>query len=113
MTKDEVMKLLVLTERVYPKFVFKDETIQQWFEFCGQMDFEKVMAKLQSHIRLSPYPPTIADIAVFTYKENDYFPNRLQEWWKESRERMEREHHHANSKHLPNWLVEYSARKPV
>ncbi|WP_251550337.1 replicative helicase loader/inhibitor [Neobacillus muris] len=110
MTKDELIKLLVLIENVYPKFTFKNETIQQWFEFCGQMDFEKVMAKLTKHIRNNPFPPAIADIAVFPYEKNES-PQRLQKWMMKVRARMEHEHCKANLTKLPYWLAEYSARK--
>jgi len=110
MTKTEAVKLLILIESVYSNFVFKDETVQQWFQFCSQMDYEKVMAKLKSHIRKSPYPPAIADIAVFPFEEND-FPATLQKWMKTGRERME--HNHTKRITLPEWLTEYSTRKSL
>ena len=112
MTKNDVIQLLVLIEKVYSKFIFRDETIQQWFEFCGQMEYEKVMAKLKNHIRKSPFPPAIAAIAVFPFEVNE-FPETLQEWIRKGRERNERDHHHAKRSPLPNWLDEYAARKRV
>lgn len=65
MTKQEVFKLLAMIETVYPLCITKDETVSHWFELCSQLDFEKVMGKLRNHIRKSPYPPAIADIAGF------------------------------------------------
>ncbi|MCM2533243.1 replicative helicase loader/inhibitor [Neobacillus pocheonensis] len=112
MTKDEVVKLLVLIETVYSNCIFKDETVQQWFQFCSEMDYEKVMEKLKNHIRKSPFPPAIADIAVFPIKEND-FPGTLREWIKKGRERIERERNDAKQIPIPDWLVEYSTRKSV
>jgi hypothetical protein len=109
MTKKEVVNLLILIESVYANFVFKDETVQQWFQFCSEMDFEKVMVKLKNHIRKSPYPPAIVDIAVFPFEEND-FPATLQEWMMKGRERIEREHKSNYRIRLPEWLVEYSNR---
>jgi hypothetical protein len=110
LTKEEVVKLLILIESVYPNCVFKDETIQQWFEFCSELDYEKVMAKVKNHIRKSPFPPAIADVAVFPIEEND-FPETLQKWMKKGRERIERESNPRNT--LPEWLAEYSVRKSV
>ncbi|MFF2450035.1 replicative helicase loader/inhibitor [Neobacillus sp. NPDC058068] len=110
MTKEEVVKLLILIESVYPNCIFKDETVQQWFQFCSEMDYEKVMAKVKNHIRKSPFPPAIADIAVFPFEEND-FPEMLQEWMKKGRERIERERKPEQRNSLPEWLAEYSARK--
>lgn len=110
MTKEEVVKLLILIESVYSNCIIKDETIQQWLQFCSEMDHEQVMAKLKNHIRKSPFPPAIADIAVFPFAEND-FPATLQEWMKKGRERIKR--NHAQRIPIPEWLVEYSTRKSI
>lgn len=112
MTKEEAVKLLILIESVYPNCVFKDETVQQWFQFCSEMDYEKVMTKVKIHIRKCPFPPAIADIAVFPFEEND-FPETLQKWMKKGRERMDRERKPNQQNTLPEWLAEYSARKSV
>lgn len=112
MTKEEVVKLLILIESVYPNCIFKDATVQQWFQFCTEMDYEKVMAKVKSHIRKSPFPPAIADIAVFPFEEN-VFPITLQEWMKKGQERIERERKPIQQNTLPEWLTEYSTRKSV
>jgi hypothetical protein len=112
MTKIEVIKLLVLIESVYPNITIKDETVQQWFEYCFEMDFEKVMMKLKNHIRKRPFPPTISDIAVFSYEEND-FPKIVQEWMKKGRERIECDSKSNKRGTIPAWLSEYSPRKSV
>lgn len=112
MTKAEVLKLLVLIESVYSNFIIKDETIQQWFVFCSDMDYEKVLGKLKNYIRKSPFPPMIADIAVFPYEEND-FPETLKQWIKEGRERIEHESNYAKRIPISQWIVEYSTRKSV
>ncbi|MEH7493509.1 hypothetical protein [Neobacillus niacini] len=112
MTKEELFKLLVLIESVYSNCIFKDETVQEWFQFCSEMDYEKVLRKLKYHIRKSPYPPAISDIAVFHIEEN-HFPARLQEWMKRSRERIEIDHKSNRRRPLPVWLAEYSLRKSV
>ncbi len=54
MTKDEVMKLLVLIESVYSNCSLKDETVLQWFQYCAEMDYEKVLMRLKTHIRNRP-----------------------------------------------------------
>jgi hypothetical protein len=105
LTKEELVKLLVLIESVYSNCIFKDTTIQQWFQFCSEMNHDKVQAKLKNHIRKSPFPPIIADIAVFDFDKND-FQGTLQEWMKNGRGRMGHE-----STKLPDWLTEYSTRK--
>ncbi len=111
MTKKQVMEILVLIESVYPHCIFKDGTIQQWFQFCSEMDYEKVLNKLKEHIRKSPYPPTIADIAVLHFEEND-FPEALQGWMKKGCDRIECERNNA-MRPMPDWLLEYSTRKSI
>jgi len=112
MTKEEVVKLLVLIEQVYPSFMVKDETVIQWFEFCSKMEYEKVLAKLKNHIRKSPFPPAIADIAVFSYEESD-FPETLETWIKKGRERIERDRRNKSQRPVPAWLAEYTAKKSL
>jgi hypothetical protein len=112
MTKEEVVELLVLIESVYSNCTLKDETIEQWFQFCSEMDYEKVLTKLKNHIRKSPFPPAIGDIAVFQFEENN-FPVMLQEWLKKGRERIECDDKSNKRRPLPAWLAEYSPRKSV
>jgi Loader and inhibitor of phage G40P len=112
MTKEEVVKLLVLIESVYSHCILKDESVQQWFQFCYEMDYEKVLTKLQNHIRKSPFPPAIGDIAVFQFEENQ-FPATLQEWMKKGRERIECDTKSNNRGSLPAWFAEYSPRKSI
>ena len=112
MTKDEVIELLVLIETVYPTCILKGDTIQQWFQFCSDMDYEKVLTKLKNHIRKSPFPPAIGDIAVFHFEEN-HFPATLQEWTKKGRERIECDSNSNKPRPLPAWLTEYIPRKSV
>jgi Loader and inhibitor of phage G40P len=112
MTKEEVVKLLVLIESVYPNCILKNETVQQWFEFCSEMDYKKVLSKLKNHIRKSPFPPAIDEIAVFHFEEN-LFPATLQEWMKEGRVRIEYDYKSNKLGPLPAWLAEYSPRKSV
>jgi len=109
MTKEEVVKILVLIESIYSHCIHKDESVQQWFQFCYEMDYEKVLTKLQNHIRKSPFPPAIGDIAVFQFKEK-HLPATLQEWMKKGLEQIEYDRK-SNNRHLPAWFAEYSLRK--
>ncbi|PFP25636.1 hypothetical protein COJ96_17850 [Bacillus sp. AFS073361] len=108
MTKEEVVKLLILIESVYPNCVLKGETVQQWFQFCSEIDYEIVMGQVKNHIRKSPFPPAFADIAVFTSVEND-FPETLQNGKKKMKHEWKSDHRNL----IPEWLGEYSARKNV
>ncbi|WP_059170543.1 replicative helicase loader/inhibitor [Bacillus sp. FJAT-27445] len=71
MEKQELMKILVLIESVYPEFTVKNETVENWFAVCRDMEYPHVMKKLSAHIRKSPYPPLMAEIAA--YCDDDFF----------------------------------------
>lgn len=69
MEKHELIKILVLIESVYPDFKVKSETVEDWFAVCGDKDYSQVLKNLTSHMRRSPYPPLMAEIAAFTFEE--------------------------------------------
>ncbi|MCH6265513.1 MULTISPECIES: hypothetical protein [Neobacillus] len=72
MTKQEAFNLIVLIERVYPLFVAKNETVQQWFSVCAELDYKSVLGSIYEHIRISPYPPAINDIISEKWKSNNW-----------------------------------------
>jgi hypothetical protein len=65
-TKEEVVKLLTMIEKVYQIVVVKDETISKWLKYCDFMEAEKVNLKFHKHIRNSPYPPQLRQLAEFS-----------------------------------------------
>lgn len=109
MTKAEVIKILVQIETVYSYCMTKDETVIHWFEFCQVMDYKEVLIKLHEHIRRSPYPPSIADLAVFITEMNE-FPEKLEKWMEEGRGRIEQGRRNTNLKPTTTWMHEYSPR---
>lgn len=66
MTKEEVIKILLQIEAVYPDFLTKNETVSCWFTFATVMDYAKVKARLCAHIRRSPYPPRLFQLTDIT-----------------------------------------------
>ena len=100
LTKDEVVKLLTLIERVYKVVVVKEETIIHWFDYCQYIDGKEVTERLMTHISKSPYPPNFRDIAVFR-KHAIQSPDSLKIWIKEERE----------SGNKVAWREEYTIRK--
>lgn len=65
MTKEEVVNLFMLIEKVYPYCIPKSETVSLWFAHCHEIDHEEVAANLKAHIRKSPYPPACSDLSAF------------------------------------------------
>ncbi|WP_040209012.1 replicative helicase loader/inhibitor [Neobacillus jeddahensis] len=62
MTKQEVLKILVLIESVYTSFMLKNDTVQHWLELSNQMNYGKVLNALLTYMKKSPYPPIMADL---------------------------------------------------
>jgi hypothetical protein len=103
MTKQEVIKLLVLIETVYSFCVTKDETVSNWFEFCSELEYETVMKKIRNHIRKNPYPPAFRELAESIDDKND----SSKKWFMVSGEKTVRIYN--NSKQSA-WMDEYSPR---
>lgn len=110
MTKGELFRLLVLIESIYSHCMTKDETVLLWFNLCAEMDYERVMVKLHDHIRKSPYPPTIANLAVFKVEKNE-FPKKFEMWIQRRRERIENEQRGGKRIPIPAWMYEYTTRR--
>jgi hypothetical protein len=65
MNKTEMLKLFVLIERVYPPFRIKNEIVHRYFDHCLEFDYDIAFNSIKEHIRRSPYPPPISQIAGF------------------------------------------------
>jgi hypothetical protein len=66
MEKQEVFKILVFIELIYPKFKLKNEVVEKWFRTCGTIDSTLVMENLNAHIRKYPFPPLMEDIILYS-----------------------------------------------
>jgi hypothetical protein len=100
MTKQEIIKLIILIESVYSNFITKSETVIHWFEFCGEIDYYNVMKNLSCHIRSNPYPPTMTDLTRITVSKNDY----PQSWMDLAEQDM------IIGRLVPAWIEEYTLR---
>ncbi|WP_043932104.1 hypothetical protein [Bacillus sp. EB01] len=108
MEKHEVTRILVLIESVYPDFKIRNETVDNWFAVCRELDYHLVMKNLTDHIRRSPYPPLMAELAAYSMKEEPNYRYGIQadeEGWVQI-------HHDSllpkRSNSLP-WQTEYLA----
>jgi hypothetical protein len=100
MTKQEIIKLMILIESVYSNFITKSETLINWFDLCGEMDYDQVMENLRRHIRRSPYPPTMTDLTRITANMK-HSPQTLQ---------GQVEQEKKNGRSIPAWMNEYTPR---
>lgn len=109
MKKKEVIQVLATIESVYPQFKISDETVLVWLKVSKGMDFNLVMQRLSAHIAKYPFPPVLAEIAVYPEAEN-HFLQQTKQWEQEGRERIARDHQFSRRKPTPDWLSE-SVRK--
>ncbi|KON88380.1 hypothetical protein AF332_17255 [Sporosarcina globispora] len=63
MNKTEMLKLLVLIERIYTPFRIKNDLVHYFFDHCQEFDYEMAIRYIKEHIRRSPYPPSLRHIA--------------------------------------------------
>ncbi|MBM4764572.1 replicative helicase loader/inhibitor [Bacillus sp. B15-48] len=110
MEKHEVLKILEQIQSMYPNFKISDETLLIWINMCRKMEYSQVNNRLMAHIAKSPFPPVIAEIAVYRKEENDFL-NQLKQWESEGRERIERDQLSGRSKPEPCWLLNSSPRR--
>lgn len=103
MDKKEVIQVLATIESVYPQFKISDETVLMWLRVMKEMDCKLVMKKLTAHIAKHPFPPVLAEIAVFQERENQFL-QRTKHWEQEGRDRIVRDQQLARRKPTPNWL---------
>ena len=103
MDKKELIQVLATIESVYPQFKISDETVLMWLRVAKEMDFRLVMKKLTAHIAKHPFPPVLAEIAVFQETENQFL-QQTKRWEEEGRERIERDQLFARRKPHPDWL---------
>lgn len=100
MMKEEAIRLLCLIEHVYPVIIIKSETVTRWLHLCEHLHYNKALAKLHSHIRMSPYPPRLNDFAILSDPESA-LPHYLEDWLMTGGgepEFMIRNHKNTNSK---------------
>lgn len=62
MKKLEVKELLELIISLYPNVKLTCEMANLWAECLSDIPFEKARSNLIRHVKLSQFPPTIADI---------------------------------------------------
>ena len=65
MTKEEWMELAKKLKRVYQreeKFLPDVDTVNQWYEFLDDLDYERTAKAVKEYIKNEKFAPTVADI---------------------------------------------------
>ncbi|WP_431803303.1 hypothetical protein [Halobacillus andaensis] len=79
MKYEEAAEVLETIEELFPeKFVITERKIAVFIPELMKMDFASVMDKLFGYAARYPFPPTLADIASYPPKPNDYLEKKKQ-----------------------------------
>ncbi|UOQ94763.1 hypothetical protein MUO14_07470 [Halobacillus shinanisalinarum] len=84
MDHGEALEVLETISELYPnKFEITERVARMLIPQLREMDFSAVMDKLSKFAVRHPFPPTIAEIAVYLPEENKHLI-KMREWEKEA-----------------------------
>lgn len=83
MTRDEAIDVLESIAELYPNFQITERKGNLFIPILMKMDYHGVMKKLSHYAQANPFPPMIADIAVFAPEKNTYL-ERIKRWQEEA-----------------------------
>jgi hypothetical protein len=80
----QVLDILETIVAAYPNFELSDKRFYVWQKHLSDMPYEKVMARLETHIEEKTMPPNIAEVAVKPPPKNE-FAEKAKRWEEEVR----------------------------
>lgn len=87
MNADQILKILKTINSAYSRFDVTDDRIALWGDMLKDMDFNKVMHRLKTHIKDKPFPPSISEISVYETPKNEFL-EKYRRWQLEGAERI-------------------------
>lgn len=90
MTFGEFRELVKMIKGAYPQRLLTRETAMIWFQHLQNCDYHQVKRRIEAHIKVSHYMPTIAELYEQPVEETTILQT-IQEWEKEGAERIENE----------------------
>jgi len=81
--KKQVVEIFKLIKSVYPNFEVDQMKVDTWSKVMKGQDYERVIIKLEEHMKTNKFPPTIAEITAYAPKENQHL-KKMEEWKKEA-----------------------------
>lgn len=85
MTHEEAVRILEMITDVYPKFQMNRNKAKLLLPALKEMDYDGVMKKLTDFVATYPYPPTLAEIAVYPKQANETL-DKISQWRAEASE---------------------------
>ncbi|MEH7441942.1 replicative helicase loader/inhibitor [Bacillus sp. JJ1122] len=69
MTRDEVVKLLTMSQSYYQSFKVNQHKIDDWYEVLKSYSFDTLKKNLKVHATKSAYPPSVKDLISGPYRD--------------------------------------------
>ncbi|SDO80301.1 replicative helicase loader/inhibitor [Halobacillus aidingensis] len=90
MDKAQVLKVFKVLQNAYPRFMPDNtedaqEKLDTWTRMMRDMDFKRVMKKVEEHTVSNKFPPSIAEISAYAPKENESL-KKMEQWEREAAE---------------------------
>lgn len=72
-----------LIKSVYPNFEVDQTKVDTWSNVMKGQDYDRVIIKLQEHMKANKFPPTIAEISAYAPKRNEHL-EKMKMWKQEA-----------------------------
>jgi len=69
MTRDEVVKLLTMSQSYYQSFKVNQQKVDDWYEVLKSYSFETLKKNLKAHATKSVYPPSVKELISGPYRD--------------------------------------------
>lgn len=102
MTSGEFRELVKMIKGAYPHRLLSRETAIIWYRHLKDCDYDGVKRRIEAHIKVSSYMPTISDLYDQPVEETTILQT-IHIWEKEGAERIEDERRNQRKRPAPPW----------
>lgn len=91
-----------MIQGAYPQRLLSRETAEIWFQHLQNCDYHQVKRRIEAHIKLSQYMPTISELYALPVEEPTILET-MEAWEKEGARRIENERGNEWTRPAPPW----------
>lgn len=102
MTFGEFRELVKMIQGAFPHRQLTQDTAAIWFQHLQNCDYHGVKRRIEAHIKVSHYMPTIAELYEHPVEETTILQT-IHIWEKEGAERIEDERRNQRKRPAPPW----------
>jgi hypothetical protein len=102
MTFGEFRELVKMVKDAYPHRLLSRETAMIWFRHLENCNYHQVKRRIEAHIKVNPYMPTISELYEPPVEETTIIET-MEAWEKEGAIRIEDERRNQRKRPAPPW----------